>query len=63
MPENPLGGVDRAGYILSRDDQHNLTFLYVENGDSMDANSIFEQSHRVPKEYCISADRIDKETT
>ena len=61
--ENAMRAVDHAGYILSRQDQHNITLLYVENGASLDANTIFERSHIVLKEHGISAERIARETT
>lgn len=37
--------------------------MYVENGASLDANTMFEQSHGVLKEHSMSTDRIDRETT
>lgn len=61
--ENALRAVAHAGYILSRQDQHSITLIHVENGANLDANTIFERSHGVLKEHGISSDRIDRETT
>ena len=55
--------VDHGGSILSRQDQHSITQLHVENGGAMDANSIIERSLLILKEHDISSERVSRETT
>lgn len=61
--EESLRAVDHVGYILSLQDQHSITLLYVENGAGLDANTIFEKSISVLRNHSISNERIKKEST
>jgi hypothetical protein len=61
--EDSFRAVDHVGYILSRQDQHSMTLLHVENGGALDANSIFERSLGILKEHDISTGRVARETT
>ena len=61
--EGSLRAVDHAGYILSKQDQHNLTLLYVENGAGLNSEEIFNKSKNTLKEHNIDPGRIRTETT
>jgi nucleotide-binding universal stress UspA family protein len=61
--ENSLRAVDHVGYILSRQDQHKITLLYVENGAGLDANVLFKQAADVLKGHKIGDDRVLSEQT
>jgi hypothetical protein len=61
--EGSLRAVDHVGYILSKQEQHNLTLLYVENGAGLDSQKIFEKSKESLKEHAIDPARISTETT
>ena len=61
--EGSLRAVDHVGYILSKQEQHNLTLLYVENGAGLDSQKIFDKSKENLKEHAIDPARISTETT
>lgn len=61
--EGALRAVDHVGYILSRQDQHEVTLLNVENGAGFDSEHIFQQAIRILHEHQISAERIQTDTT
>jgi hypothetical protein len=55
--------VDHTGYILSKQDQHNLTLLHVENGAGLDSEAIFEKSQKLLEQHSIDPSRIHRENT
>lgn len=61
--EGSLRAVDHAGYILSKQDQHNITLLHVENGAGLDTDKIFEDSKKHLQDHDIDPSRISTETT
>lgn len=61
--ENSLRAVDHVGYILSRQDQHNITLIYVENGAGLDASKLFNQAADILKGHDIDDKRITSEKT
>lgn len=58
-----LRAVDHVGYILSQQEQHNITLFHVENGAGLDSDAIFERSKDLLKEHAIDSARIQTETT
>lgn len=61
--EGSLKAVDHAGYILSKQDQHHITLLHVENGAGLDSEKIFADSKKLLEEHNIDPSRITAETT
>lgn len=61
--EGSLRAVDHVGYILSKQEQHNITLLYVENAAGLNADEIFTRSITGLKEHSIDSARITTETT
>lgn len=61
--EGSLRAVDHAGYILSKQDQHDMTLIYVENGAGLDSEKIFEGCKKTLQEHAIDPGRIHTETT
>lgn len=60
--EESLRAVDHVGYILSKQDQHNITLLHVENAAGLDKEEIFTRSIASLKEHSIDPARIATET-
>ena len=58
-----LRAVDHVGYILSRQDQHTVTLLHVENGAGLDSAEIFKKSSRILHSHDIGDERIRQDTT
>ena len=61
--EDSMRAVDHSGYILSRQEQHEITLLYVENGAGLDVETIFAKSCKILQDHDIAAERIRKEST
>ena len=61
--EESLRAVDHVGYILSKQDQHNITLLHVENAAGLDKDEIFTRSIKALTEHSIDSARITTETT
>ena len=61
--EDSMRAVDHSGYILSRQEQHDITLFYVENGAGLNAETIFARSCSILEEHDIAAERIKKEST
>ena len=57
-----LRAVDHVGYILSLQDQHAITLLYVENGAGLDTGEIFQKSIRILHDHRIGDERISTDT-
>jgi hypothetical protein len=57
-----LRAVDHTGYTLSRQDQHAITLLHVENGAGLDSEQIFARSIQALANHGIGAERINRET-
>ncbi|MBT8353061.1 MAG: universal stress protein [Desulfofustis sp.] len=58
-----MRAVDHVGYILSKQDQHTITLLHVENGAGLDSDAIFQRSARILNDHHIGDERIRRETT
>lgn len=58
-----LRAVDHTGYILSRQNQHKITLLHVENGAGLDVQTIFQQSKQILANHAIADERIKQEST
>lgn len=61
--DNGYRAVDHVGYILSRQDQHNITLFHAETGSSGTTSEIFKHARWVLKEHNISEKRINQRTT
>ncbi len=61
--EGSLRAVDHVGYILSRQDQHTVTLLHVENGAGLDTDLIFQKSTRILHGHRVADERIRLDTT
>lgn len=61
--EGSLRAVDHVGYILTKQEQHDITLLHVENGAGLGSEGIFEKSKEILKEHDIDEGRIHTETT
>jgi len=61
--EESLRAVDHVGYILAKQEQHNITLLHVENGAGLNSEEIFSKSSSILKEHSIDPVRIKTETT
>ena len=58
-----LRAVDHVGYILSRQDQHTVTLLHVENGAGLDSEAIFKKSSKILNDHQIGDERIRVDST
>ncbi len=58
-----LRAVDHVGYMLSKQEQHNITLFHVENGAGLDTDAIFEKSKNILMEHSIDPSRIQTEST
>lgn len=61
--DDSMRAADHSGYILSRQEQHEITLFYVENGAGLDADAIFKESVKILRDHDIAAERIKKEST
>lgn len=61
--EDSLRAVDHVGFILSMQDQHNITLFMVDNGSGLNADNIFQRSIKTLTDHSISSERIRTETT
>lgn len=61
--DESLRAVDHVGYILSKQDQHNLTLFHVENGAGLDIDTIFKKSLLLLNEHNIDRQRVTTEST
>ncbi len=61
--EESFRAVDHVGYILSLQDQHNLTLFMVENGSGLNSDVIFQKSIKILADHAIANERIRTETT
>jgi hypothetical protein len=55
--------VDHVGYILSLQDQHNITLFIVDNGSGLNSDTIFQKSIKILGDHAIANERIRTETT
>ncbi len=55
--------VDHVGYILSKQDQHDLTLLHVENGAGFNHEAIFNKSIDILKQHRINLERVSTQRT
>lgn len=55
--------VDHVGYILSLQNQHNITLFLVENGAGLNSDKIFQESIKILKDHAIASERISTHTT
>ncbi|BHH85996.1 universal stress protein [Desulforhopalus sp. 52FAK] len=55
--------VDHVGYILSLQDQHNITLLMVDNGSGLNSDVIFQKAIKILTEHSITSERCRVETT
>lgn len=56
--EDSYRAVDHVGYILSLQDQHNITLFIVDNGAGLDSSEIFKKSIKILTDHKISQERI-----
>jgi len=56
--EGSYRAVDHVGYILSLQDQHNITLFIVDNGAGLNTSEIFEKSIEILTDHKISQERI-----
>ena len=56
--EGSYRAVDHVGYILSLQDQHNITLFIVDNGAGLDTFKIFKKSIKILTDHKISQKRI-----
>ena len=61
--EGSMRAVDHVGYILSKQDQHTVTLLHVENGAGLDSDAIFQRSVRILNGHDVGDERIRRDTT
>jgi hypothetical protein len=61
--ENASRAADHVGYILSRQDQHNVTLLHVKMGSAPDSQKIFSRSETILHGHDISDARIESFST
>lgn len=61
--DESLRAVDHVGYILSKQDQHDLTLLHVENGAGLDYEGNFNKSIEILKEHNVALERISTQRT
>ncbi len=61
--EESLRAVDHVGFILSLQDQHNITLFMVDNGSGLNPDYIFQKSIKILKDHSIANERIRTETT
>ena len=61
--EESFRAVDHVGYILSLQDQHNITLFMVDNGSDLDSDKIFQKSIKILGDHAIANERIGTEIT
>jgi hypothetical protein len=61
--EESFRAVDHVGYILSLQDQHNITLFMVDNGSGLNSDTIFQKSIKILGDHAIANERIRTETT
>lgn len=61
--EESLRAVDHVGYILTKQEQHNITLLHVENGAGLNTEEMFSKSLSILKEHSLDPQRIKTDTT
>lgn len=61
--EESFRAVDHVGYILSVQDQHNITLFMVDNGSGLNSDEIFQKSIKILNGHAIANERITTETT
>lgn len=61
--EESFRAVDHVGYILSLQDQHNITLFMVDNGSGLNQDKIFRKSIKIFGDHAIADERIRTETT
>ena len=61
--EESFRAVDHVGYILSLQDQHNITLFTVDNGSGLNPDKIFQKSIKILGDHAIANERIRTETT
>ena len=61
--EESFRAVDHVGYILSLQDQHNITLFMVDNGSGLNSDKIFQKSIKILGDHAIANERIRTETT
>lgn len=53
---------DHVGYILQNEDHHSVTLFYVDTGEGIDQEKIFQEATAMLKSYGIADDRINTST-
>lgn len=61
--EESFRAVDHVGYILSLQDQHNITLFMVDNGSGLNQDKIYQKSIKILGDHAIADERIRTETT
>ena len=61
--EGSFRAVDHVGYILSLQDQHNITLFLVDNGAVLNSDEIFKKSIKILESHAIGNERISTHTT
>jgi len=55
--------VDHVGYILSQQDQHDVTLFHVENGAQLNSEEIFTRATEILSSHEIATERITQTKT
>ncbi len=61
--ENSFRAVDHVGYILSLQDQHNITLFHAENSTPIDKEEMFKRAKKILLEHKIGEERISEKST
>ncbi len=61
--EESFRAVDHVGYILSLQDQHDITLFMVDNGSGLNSDKNFQKSIKILGDHAIANERIRTETT
>jgi hypothetical protein len=61
--ENAYRAADHVGYILSAQDQHNVTLFHVANGISDASKEIFKRAESILNEHGVKSERIRQKVT
>ena len=61
--EESFRAVDHVGYILSLQDQQDITLFMVDNGSGLNSDKNFQKSIKILGDHAIANERIRTETT
>jgi hypothetical protein len=61
--DNSCRAVDHVGFILSRENQHGITLLHVNNGTNRESTEIFARAEEILHGHNIGNERIRRRST